>query len=176
MTKYFCKNLRFGVEDKGRKGHGTFAWSYQGDASSSVERSSPRPRCLGPTGTWDICLHLAQTSSCFDIRDFTSLIQKATWTVATGWQQKLVDGLQLQSWPESSPCGDGLSLSEAENQIICCLEEIFPLLHPENYFGVPRRQHEDRGQRRAHSWPMARGFPTAGHRHTLRANWWENSP
>lgn len=47
-----------------------------------MERSSPRPRCLGPMGTWDICLHLAQTSSCFDIKEISpgsSKKQRGPW-------------------------------------------------------------------------------------------------
>jgi len=46
--------------------------------------------------------------SCFDV--CTGKIVpgsgKAARITATGWQQKLIDGPQPQSWPGSSPCGN----------------------------------------------------------------------
>jgi len=81
-TKYVCKNVaQAGGEDP------AFACTRQGDASSGAERSSLRTCC--PWDRRDICLHLPQTRNLSEREAPGS--SKATRSVATGWQQKLVD-------------------------------------------------------------------------------------
>lgn len=178
-TKYFCKNIRLAGEK-----HGAFACTWQGDTSSSMERSSPStgcPKCRQlPRDTRDIYLHLAQTRNLWE-RDIWlrhSNVDRGHRMAAE--TRRSSAGLHSSAllWWTSSIIGSKL------NHFIVWRNFLrFSIQRPALVFQGDDTKIKDNDTHAHVLCTAAHGFPPAGHGHPsslvpfapCMVNWWDHS-